>query len=257
MNLLANALIATIRSPLSKYSSAKLEDFGIAKKLAYVKTLGAVGFAFAPEMEHPEFLPTKDTFIRELFKYAWTGAPETSLALAALSAITQKWIDDGGEVEMPAPPLVEALGIGRGTKVMMIGYMAGVVEELVEAGAEVKLFEDNYMLRCTAKDKGVKAYPGSYALLEEDADVIIATGSSLLDPRITFIMDKVRAKIKAFIGPTATVHPYFARLMGATHVGGSYVPPDKRDEVLNMIKMGYGYKRLVKAGVVQKWFART
>ncbi|UXD22779.1 hypothetical protein IPA_08170 [Ignicoccus pacificus DSM 13166] len=257
MNLLANALIATLRSPLSKYSSAKLEDFGIAKKLSYVKTLGAVGFAFAPEMEYPDFLPTKETFIRELFKRAWTGAPETSLALAALSAITQKWIDDGGEVEMPAPDLVEALGIDKGMKVLMIGYMAGVVEEVKEAGAEVVLYEDNYMLRCSAKDLGVKAYPGSYALLEEEADAIIATGSSLLDPRIAFVFDKVKAPVKALVGPTATVHPYFARLIGATHVGGSYVPPEKREEVLGMIKMGYGYKRLVRSGLIQKWFART
>jgi uncharacterized protein (DUF4213/DUF364 family) len=255
--LLASALVATLKSPLSKYSSAKLEDFGIAKKLSYVKTLGAVGFAFAPEMEHPDFLPTKDTFVRELFKKAWTGAPETSLALAALAAITQKWIDDGGEVEMPAPSLVEALGISKGMKVLMVGYMAGVVEELKEAGAEVTLYEDNYMLRCSAKDLGIKAYPGSYALLEEEADVIIATGSSLLDPRIAFIFDKVKANAKALIGPSATVHPYFARLIGATHVGGSYVPPDRREEILNMIKMGFGYKRLVKSALVQKWFAKT
>lgn len=255
--MLANALIATIRSPLSAYSSAKLEDFGIAKKLAYVKTIGAVGFSFAPEMEHPDFLPSKETFVRELFKFAWKGAPETSLALAALSAITQKWIDDGGKVEMPPPPLVDALEIEKGVKVMMIGYMSGVVDELLEAGATVTLYEDNYMLRCNAKDKGIEAYPGSYALIEENADVIIATGASLFDPRIALVFEKVKASKKALIGPTATAHPYFARLIGATHVGGSYVPPEKREELLNMIKMGYGYKRLVKKGLIMKWFSKT
>ncbi len=257
MNLLANALLATLRSPLSKYSSAKLDDFGYTKKLSYTIVNGRLGFAFAPEAEAPSFVPEEGMYVRKLFLQAWRGLVETSLALAAMNSLTQLWIDEGGEVEMPAPPLTEALEIAKGEKVIVIGFMKGVVEEIVNAGAQVVLYEDDYKLRCEARDLGVEAYPGSYVLLEDSADVIIATGSSLLDPRSLNAFERIPAKRKALIGPTASLHPYFAKLVGATHVGGTYVPKENQERVLTLIKAGYGYKKLVRMKLLKKWFAKA
>ena len=257
MNVLSNALLATLKSPLSKKSSAKLEDFGFGRRLSYAIVEGRAGFAYAPEAEAPSFVPEPGMYVRKLFLQAWKGLVETSLALAALTALTNAWIDEGGEVEMPAPPLVEALGIKNDDKVILIGHMKNIIDDLLKAGADVKLYEDDPKLRCEAKDLGVEAYPGSYVLLEEDADVIIATGSSLLDPRSVYAFEKIPAKVKVLIGPTASVHPYFAKLIGATHVGGTYLPKENQEKVLTLIKAGYGYKKLSRAGLLKKWFSKA
>jgi len=257
VNVLSNALIATLRSPLNRFSSAKLEDFGVSSKLSYAIVEGSVGFAYAPQAEAPSYVPSKNEYVRNVFKVAWKGPIETSLALATLSALTQLWIDEGGEVDFKDLDLISLLGLKEGDKVIMIGYMKNVLKHLVKSGIKVVLYEDNYRFRCEAREEGVEAYPGSYVLLEQGGDAIIATGSSLLDPRSTIIFEKLDAKEKLLIGPTATVHPYFAKLVGATMVGGSYVKPENREKALRLIKAGYGYKKLVKAGLVEKWFAKA
>ena len=257
MNALSNALIATLRSPLNSFSSSKLEDFGVSSKLAYAIVEGSVGFAYAPEAEAPSYIPSRNEYVRNVFKAAWKGPIETSLAMATLSALTQLWIDRGGEVEFGNKDLIAILGLKEGDKVIMVGYMRNVMMEFVRNKIKVVLYEDNHKFRCEAKEMGVEAYPGSYIILEEGGDAIIATGSSLLDPRSLIIFEKLDAKEKLLIGPTATVHPYFAKLMGATAVGGSYVKPENREKVLNLIKVGYGYKKLVKMGLIEKWFARA
>ncbi len=257
MNALVNALVATLRSPLNQFSSSKLEDFGVTNKLAYTIIEGAVGFAYASRAEAPSYVPSKNEYVRNVFKVAWKGPIETALALASLSALTQLWIDKGGEVDFEDKDLVSLLGLKEGDKVIMVGYMKNVLLDLVKKGMKVVLYEDNYQFRCEAKENGVEAYPGSYILLEEGGDALIATGSSLLDPRSLIVFEKIDAKEKLLIGPTATVHPYFAKLMGATMVGGSYVKPEKRERALNLIKAGYGYKKLVKLGLIEKWFARA
>jgi len=257
LNMLSNALLATLKSPLTKWSSAKLSDFGVGRKLSYALVEGRLGFAFVPDAEAPDFVPEPGMYVRKLFLHAWKGPVETSLALASMSALTQLWIDSGGEVEMPPPKLAEALGIEKGETVILIGHMKGIIKDLLDAGASVRLYEDDPQLRCEAKEMGVEAYPGSYILLEGEADVIIATGSSLLDPRSVFAFEKIPARVKALIGPTATIHPYMAKLLGATHVGGTYVPREEQGKVLSLLKAGYGYRRLLRAGLLRKWFAKA
>ena len=255
--MLSNALLATLKSPLTKWSSAKLSDFSFGRRLSYALVEGRLGFAFAPEAEAPSFVPEPGMYVRKLFLQAWKGPVETSIALAAMAALTHLWIDEGGNVEMPAPPITEILNIKKDDKVILIGHIKGVISELLEAGAKVKLYEDDPKLRCEAKDLGVEAYPGSYILLEEEGDVIIATGSSLLDPRSVYAFEKLPARAKMLVGPSATVHPYFAKLVGATHVGGTYVPKENQDKVLTLIKSGYGYRKLVKGGLLKKWYAKA
>ncbi len=255
--MLSSALIATLKSALSKYSTSKVEDIGISKRMSYAKVMDSIGFAYCPDTEPPQPIELEGLLVRDLFKLAWSGIAETSLALSALSALTQKWIDEGGNVEMPSPKVSEIIGAQRGMKVIVIGYMKNVIEELVREGAEVTLYEDNHVYRCEAKRLGVKSYPGNYVFLEEDADAIVATGASLLDPRLSLVFDKVKAKAKLLIGPTATVHPYFASLIGATHVAGSYVPPENREKTLTLLKLGYGYKRLTESKLILKWFAKA
>ncbi|ALU12553.1 hypothetical protein EYM_05095 [Ignicoccus islandicus DSM 13165] len=257
MNLLSNALIATLKSALSKYSTSRIEDLGISKRMSYAKVMDSIGFAYCPDTEPPEIIELEGLMVRDLFKLAWKGIAETSLALSALSALTQKWIEEGGEVETPSPKVSEMIGLQRGMKVIAIGYMKNVIEELKKEGAQVVLYEDNHVYRCEAKRSGIESYPGNYVFLEDDADAIIATGSSLLDPRLSIVFEKVKSRAKLLIGPTATVHPYFASLLGATHVAGTYVPPENRGKVLTMLKLGYGYKRLIESGLVKKWFVKV
>jgi len=257
MNALSNALIATLRSPLNAFSSAKLEDFGVTNKFSYAIVEGSLGLAYAPKAEAPSHVPSKNEYVRNVFKMAWKGVVETSLALATLSALTQLWIDKGGEVDFEEKDLISLLGLKEGDKVIMVGYMKNVLKDLVKNKIKVVLYEDNYQFRCEAKGEGVEAYPGSYILLEEGGEAIIATGSSLLDPRSIYVFEKVDAREKLLIGPSATVHPYFAKLIGATMVGGSYIKPENRDKVLTLVKVGYGYKKLTKMGLIEKWFARA
>ncbi|ABU81391.1 Rossmann-like domain-containing protein [Ignicoccus hospitalis] len=257
MNVLSNALLATLKSVLSQYSSSRVEDYCLCRKLSYALVDGRMGFAFLPECEGLTEVVEPKAYVRKVFSLAWKGEAETSLALATMSALTHKWIDEGGEVDFDSTSLIDVVDIKKGDKVIMIGYMRRVLDEIVERGARVILYEDNYRLRCEAKQLGVEAYPGSYVLLEDSAEVVIATGASLLDPRGPYVLDKVSAKEKVLLGPTATVHPYFAKLLGATRVGGSYVPKESQEKVLSAIKAGYGYHKLVKLGLIKRWFAKA
>ncbi len=221
----------------------EVEEWGLAKRNSFVLAKGYLGFAFLPESEPLCCVPKT---IGEALSLAWRGVAETSLALSAMFLLTNMWI----EMERKVNFVEKVLPVEVEGKVIMIGYMEGVAKRI---NGEVVIYEDNHILRCKAKEMGFKSFPGSYFLLEKEADAIIATGASMLDPRILHVQ-RVRAEKKILMGPTASVLPWVARALGFTHVAGSYVERERRREVLEKIKAGYGYKRLSREGVVKKWY---
>ncbi len=239
--MLAEVLLSSFKE--LGFEDFEIEEWGLTRRNSYVYARGYLGFAFLPESEPLCCVPKT---ITEALALAWKGTAETSLALASMFLLTNMWIDKGGKVNF----VEKALPFELEGKVIMVGYMEGVAKAIK---GEVVVYEDSYILRCRAKELGFKAYPGSYLLLEKEADAVIATGASLLDPRILHVQ-RIRAEKKILMGPTASVLPFVASSLGFTHVAGSYVEKDKRKEVMEKIKAGYGYKRLSREKVVKKWY---
>ncbi|BEP16801.1 hypothetical protein PYJP_01530 [Pyrofollis japonicus] len=222
----------------------------------YVVTeTGHVGFAFAvPEAPlHVEVIEDEHS-LGELMGLAWQHPLLTSVALAAANAAMQALVDDEEDVVCFSCDLLEMLGLRKGDRVAIIGYVhrvADMIADIVGRG-NVVLYEDNPMHRLDAAEKGLAARPGNQFLIEaEDYDVVLATGASLVDPRLMAALERRMPRVFAMVGPTSSFHPGTARQLGLTVYGGSHVPRENRDRVLRRIKAGYGFKAISK--LVRKW----
>lgn len=253
--LLAEALAAALDGPLRSYARERVVEVGLGRKFAYVVSEGGhVGLAFSwSEEPIPTRLLEDDVTLGELASYAWQHPVLTSVALAAANAAMQALIDEDKGVVCFNCDFVDLLDDIRGWKVAVVGYVPGITRGLVEKGARVVLFEDNPMHRREAeRDLGLDALPGSQLLaFNSSFDAIVATGASLIDPRVYIASKLLKPKLFAVVGPTSSFHPETARRLGLNVYGGSYIPPENRARVLKLVKAGYGFRALRK--YVQKW----
>ena len=249
---LADILLRVLGRELGAWSHVRLIDYGFTPYFSYALSEdGFLGVAYNPGGACSRCFEAGET-VFELASLAWLGSVETSLALAAFSTATQAWIhEDPGRVEMPAPP-VDQWAPRLGGEALLVGYMRGVGEELEKLGYKVRVVEDNPILRREAEEKGFETYPGSYIYMLRPR-LIVASGASLLDPRLYFYMKSLGEPYAILLGPTATIHPEAARLLGFTCVGGSYIDPGKTDRALRLLKLGAGYHELRRRGLIDKW----
>ena len=256
---LAEALLAPYtHTRWSAYGREPVVELGVTRKWVYLVTRsGALGIAYAePQEPLPEEI-LENRSLADLMALAWQHPLLTSVALAAANAAMQLAVD-AGDVEVEyGVSVVDLLDIERGDRVALVGYMEKVAAELeARAGrGNVTVYEDNQVHRAEALEKGYTAKPGNQLLAEaEEYTVIVATGASLLDPRLATAVEKAKPKAFALVGPTASFHPETARALGATAYGGTYIPREARDKVLKLVRAGYGYKALRKH--VKKWSIR-
>jgi uncharacterized protein (DUF4213/DUF364 family) len=252
--VLRDVLLAVLEERLGRWRDLRLREAGLAPHFSYVVLEnGAVGMAYNPGDRCALCLEEGfEASIEGLLELAWRGPVETSLALAAFSAVTQSWIDeDRGAVCMPAPPLSH-YAPREGGEALMVGYMRGMAEELVSLGYGVVVLEDDARLLEEARARGLEAYPGSYMYVFRPR-LLVATGASMLDPRLHAYMASLRDTWSILVGPTATMHPEAAFRLGFHCVGGSYVSPENRGKILRLLKLGAGYHLLWRRGLVEKW----
>jgi uncharacterized protein (DUF4213/DUF364 family) len=253
---LARALLSPYAGRLSSYASIRAREVGLGRKWVYVVAeTGHVGFAFAvPEAPlHAEIIEEEHS-LGELMGLAWQHPLLTSVALAAANAAMQALVDDEKDVVCFSCDLLDLLGLRRGDRVAIIGYVHRVADMVADIVGKdnVILYEDNPMHRLDAAERGLAARPGNQFLIEAgDYDVVLATGASLVDPRLIAALERRMPRVFAMVGPTSSFHPETARQLGLTAYGGSHVPGDNRDRVLRRIKAGYGFKAISK--LVEKW----
>lgn len=258
-NALTRALEDALRAVKEEYPflNERVEEIAVSRRFTLVRlTGGGIGIAFSGDYEPPpEELVLGETTASELARYAWRHPSLTSLALAAVNAATGMLIEEepGLDGLVHDRDIVEVINPGPDEAIALVGYIQGVARKLAAKTSKIVVYEDNPIHRALAREKGFTTYPGSQLLLDADNyDIIIATGASLLDPRITVVFTNAkRARLRGFIGPTSSFHITAAKHLGADFIAGITIPSRHRDTVAKLVKAGYGFKRISR--FVTKW----
>lgn len=174
-----------------------------------------------------------------------TGNPlAAAFALAATAAATTAWMLSTA----PLPQGLEPLGPGRSTgrllverllgstrepRVAMLGYMPGLAAELEALGARVEAADYDPELRRLARERGhagidPEREPGELHRALRGADLVVFSGSSLLDPETAFaLLGEARGSgaRTALVGATASIHPAAVEELGFDAAAGLAVEP--------------------------------
>ncbi|OWJ55492.1 hypothetical protein Pdsh_01470 [Pyrodictium delaneyi] len=221
----------------------------------------------------PHWLPLEpfderleDATPRMLARLAGRGEPlAAALAVAAVNAVTNAWIECTTEppVEVQRRSLSEILGVRRGDRVVLLGYMAGVADELRSTGAEVLVAELDPALREEARRAGYPVLEAREEALEalRSADIAVASGSAVLDPPLLLEeFEAARAaRERALVGHTSSFHPVVGARLGATLVAGTYIDRSICREIRWTVAAGGGPHRAETRRRVRlvKWVARA
>ncbi|NOZ88293.1 MAG: hypothetical protein GXO15_00005, partial [Crenarchaeota archaeon] len=249
---LARALLGSRH--LRRLLGLRVAELGVSRRFAYaVLETGHVGVAYAWQGEPiPRRLLEEET-LEGLLVYAWQHPAATQASLAAASAALSLLLsEEPGLVEWePGWRLLDAMGIGEGSRVAVVGLVGGLVEELRRRRATVVVYEDDPLHRREAERLGVEARPGGQLALEAAGySHIVATGASLLTPEAWSAVRGSEA-VKGLVGPTASLPLDAAMELGYTAVAGSVVPPEQSGAALRLARAGYGFRVLRRH--MRKW----
>jgi len=255
--LLREAIQEAMRTVLRNYARLAIREMGLGRRFLYIQAENNVlGLAYAPQTEPlPAWLVERGYTLEEVASLAWSHPLLSSAALAAVNAATAALIDEHGMNTIDARPGVDVgdviAAMWPDARTAMVGYVAGVARTLRKHGLSVTVYEDNERHRREAESDGFQAFPGRQLIADmDDYELIVATGASLLDPLVVTAARRAGTGL-AIVGPTSSFHPAVAARLGASVLGGSYVPPEKREKVLKLVKAGQGFRRI--RGHVAKW----
>jgi uncharacterized protein (DUF4213/DUF364 family) len=210
------------RVAIGKYAYVELDD-------------GRAGLAYVDwEWARGSFEPPSSA--EEAVQLALSYDPlRAAVGVAAINAA----VNAGGQ---EADPL-DLVRISRGLRVGVVGYIRPYVRRLLEAGAEVRVFEikpydDELVLPWYAEDE-----------MLPQMDLIVATGVTVVNKTINRVAELARGSQLLVVGPTTPMLPEaFEGLRGA--LGGSVVVD--RERAYRTITLGGGAGELLHAGALRK-----
>ena len=209
-------------------------DFSFGLPYTYVVIEGERGKALGVMMTLPEEIQLFRNSIEETSVEAFIEKAdslniiERTLALAAINAVSQYYIDLSGAEEKDVLGLLSG-GIER---VAVIGNMPPIVKALKEQEFEVYVFERNPKI----SDRETFSDSFEYVLLPK-MDAVIVSGSSLANGTLEMILERSKnAELIALTGPSAQVHPELIRGTGVTHLASMKVLDVER--ALIKLKLG-------------------
>jgi uncharacterized protein (DUF4213/DUF364 family) len=154
---------------------------------------------------------------------------ERSMSLALINALNYDYAlklpeDKNNQI------LYKAFGIGKGTRVAMVGYFGPLVDTLKQRGAKLEILDDSRKLG--REDE-------FYSMLGNHADVLFLTSTSILNNTTENILGHAHPAIKTvMLGPsTPMVKETFEHL--PVHMLAGTVPLDK-DKILKAVRHGMG-----------------
>ncbi len=255
--LLHEAIQEALRTVLRNYARLAILEIGLGRRFLYIHAENDVlGLAFAPQTEPlPAWLVEGNHTLEEVASLAWSHPLLSSAALAAVNAATAALIDEHGIDAVDARHGVDVGAVIAATwpkaRTAIVGYVPGVAQALRKHGLSITVYEDNEHHRREAESDGFQVFPGRQLIADIDNyELVVATGASLLDPLVVTATQMAGTGL-AIVGPTSSFHPAVAARLGASVLGGSYVPPEKREKVLRLVKAGQGFRRI--RGYVAKW----
>lgn len=126
--------------------------------------------------------------------------------------------------------LFERLGIIRGTKCAMVGYFGPVVSSLKETEAYLEVIDES---------KGVGDQERFYRYLEQEAEVLILTSTSLINGSAESVLGRLREHARCvMLGPTTPLAPEAFSHLPVDFLGGIRVTDS--EGVLRAVRHGKG-----------------
>ncbi|AHF79477.1 Rossmann-like domain-containing protein [Thermococcus paralvinellae] len=199
----------------------ELIDFSFGLPYSYVLVEGEKSKALGVAMTLPEEIQRYENSIEEpsleefIKKADSLNAVERTLALAAINAVSQYYIDLSNAKWIDA---VELLSDDI-EKIAVIGNMPPIVKALRERNFKLYIFERNPRLW----DRETLSDSLEYCLLPE-VDAVIASATCIVNGTIDMIAERAKkAKIVLLTGPTGQVLPEFFKGTRITHVASMKV----------------------------------
>lgn len=209
-------------------------DFSFGLPYTYVAVEGERGKALGVMMTLPEEIQVFRNSIKEISVEAFMEKAdslniiERTLALAAINAVSQYYVDLSGAGERDVLELLN----GKIKRVAVIGNMPPIVRALKERGFEVYVFERNPRI----SDRETFSDSLEYILLPQ-MDAVIVSGSSLANGTLEMILERSKnAELIALTGPSAQVHPELIEGTGITHLASMKVLDV--EEAITKLKLG-------------------
>ena len=158
-----------------------------------------------------------------------SGEPlERTLAVATANALNHR---RAAELRDDKGSLLDELRISAGKRVAMVGFFGPVIEEIKGRKAETVIYD-------IGKDVGDRM--SFFNFLEEEADALILTSTSLLNGSTEEVLGHIRSRdIPAvLLGPTTIMEPGIYRDLPVTMLAGT-VPVDS-EKVVQSVRNGKG-----------------
>ncbi len=152
---------------------------------------------------------------------------ERAAAIALINALNQ---GASGSMAEDDGSMFERLGIVRGTKCAMVGFFGPVVNRLKEVDAHIELVDES---------KGLGDQERFYRYLEQEADVLILTSTSLINGSTETVLGRLREDARCImLGPTTPLVPGAFSHLPVDYLGGISVTDS--EGVLRAVRHGKG-----------------
>jgi uncharacterized protein (DUF4213/DUF364 family) len=152
-----------------------------------------------------------------------------SMALALVNALNHAY-----SLGLPDDPRdtfwMDVLGIGQGTRLVMVGFFRPLMQKLADCGALVEVLDDG---------QGVGDRNAFYKKLETWADALILTSTSIVNNSTEEILGRISPDVKvAMLGPSTPLTPEAFRNLPVRLLAGTVVTD--QTGVLKAIRQGAG-----------------
>ncbi|MHA1274003.1 MAG: Rossmann-like domain-containing protein [Promethearchaeota archaeon] len=231
-----------------KYTGVEIATFTQGKILGLCYTL-------------PDFICKKRT--KEINKYAgdltdipllellnWTNnslSLKKIIGIATLNALSQHILSIMNPYEKLERALLDYLEISENSKIIFIGFIKPLADQMAKITNNIVIIDDS-KLNISYRDKKIKNQYTELTENEMTADVLICTGTALINNTMEDILKFFRNKVRkiCILGPTASMVPDILFDYGADLVGGIKIKDSKK--VLKIIQEGGGTKKFKNYG---------
>ncbi|MBD3212934.1 MAG: hypothetical protein GF311_10030 [Candidatus Lokiarchaeota archaeon] len=145
------------------------------------------------------------------------------IGIATLNAFSQFYIHNNRtQYQFLTKDLFQYVDLNQGTKVTFIGLIKPMIKQMAKFTKNIVIIEKNLEFSEEFKDFTLKRDINNLDQEDLDTDILICTGTSLINNTLEHILEvyKTKAKFKCVIGPSASMIPDILFEEGIDLVGG-------------------------------------
>jgi uncharacterized protein (DUF4213/DUF364 family) len=194
-----------------------------------------------------------DKPLSELLSWSFTPPSlERIIGIATLNSVSQHILKIINPYQKLNRNLFEYLNIGNDTKITLIGLIKPIIEEVSKITQLITIVEDNIPSLLEFNHFIIKNNVNELAEEEKFTDVLICTGTALINNTLESILEfyKKKARKIVLIGPTASMIPDLLFHHGIDIVGGMEIIDS--EATLQILQEGGGTRLFKKYG--KKYF---